>query len=167
MQELKNLAKDPQDFGISFGSNKISSEKKGESECSYDLSTDEENKSQNKKGKLKIVDEDKFLSDLKKENERLEKELTNITHPQIRESINLPISAERPQTRVRRERDAKKVCSNCSQIVSCRNYARSNNEIFGVWGGETEIERYNAGVVKDLPQHLSRNSGILKRDEHL
>ena len=76
-------------------------------------------------------------------------------------------NAERPQSRVRREEKAKKVCSNCPQIILCRDYARSNNDIFGVWGGETEIERYNAGFMKDLPQHLSRNSGILKRNEHL
>jgi hypothetical protein len=76
-------------------------------------------------------------------------------------------NAERPQSRVRREEKAKKVCSSCPQIILCRDYARSNNEIFGVWGGETEIERYNAGFMKDLPQHLSRNSGILKRNEHL
>jgi hypothetical protein len=75
--------------------------------------------------------------------------------------------AERPETRVRREVKAKGVCLTCSQIETCRNYARSNSEVFGVWGGETEIERYNAGFLDIVPHHLSRNSAIVRRDEHL
>ena len=75
--------------------------------------------------------------------------------------------AERPETRVRREAKAKKVCFACPQMNTCRDYARSNNEVFGVWGGETEIERYNAGFLLQVPYHLARNSAIVKRDEHL
>jgi hypothetical protein len=75
--------------------------------------------------------------------------------------------AERPETRVRREGQAKMVCRTCPQAETCRDYARSNNEVFGVWGGETEIERYNAGFLEFVPHHLSRNSAIVKRDEHL
>jgi WhiB family redox-sensing transcriptional regulator len=75
--------------------------------------------------------------------------------------------AERPETRVRREEKAKKVCLTCPQMNTCRDYARSNNEVFGVWGGETEIERYNSGFLAQVPAHLSRNSAIVKRDEHL
>ena len=75
--------------------------------------------------------------------------------------------AERPQTRVRREGQAKMVCRTCSQVRTCRDYARSNGEVFGVWGGETEIERYNAGFLEFVPHHLTRNSAIVKRDEHL
>ena len=75
--------------------------------------------------------------------------------------------AERPQTRVRREGQAKMVCRTCSQVRTCRDYARSNGEVFGVWGGETEIERYNAGFLEFVPHHLSRNSAIVKRNENL
>jgi WhiB family redox-sensing transcriptional regulator len=75
--------------------------------------------------------------------------------------------AERPQTRVRREIKAKEVCRTCPQTKTCRDYARSNNEVFGVWGGETEIERYNAGFLEFVPHHLSRNGAIVKRNEHL
>ena len=75
--------------------------------------------------------------------------------------------AERPETRIRREAKAKTICATCPQMNTCRDYARSNNEVFGVWGGETEIERYNAGFLAQVPAHLSRNSAIVKRDERL
>lgn len=75
--------------------------------------------------------------------------------------------AERPQARVRREEKAKKICATCSQSDICRDYARSNNETFGIWGGETEIERYNAGFMAKLPPHLFRSADIVKRDEYL
>jgi WhiB family redox-sensing transcriptional regulator len=75
--------------------------------------------------------------------------------------------AERPQARLRREVNAKKICATCPQTEKCRDYARSHNEVFGIWGGETEVERYNAGFMKDLPPHLYRSADIVKRDEHL
>lgn len=75
--------------------------------------------------------------------------------------------AERPQARVRREEKAKTVCINCPKIVDCRDYARSNNEFYGVWGGETESERYNSGFMKDVPRHIHRNYEAKKPDVHL
>jgi WhiB family redox-sensing transcriptional regulator len=70
--------------------------------------------------------------------------------------------AERPEARLRREERAKKVCATCSQITTCRDYARSNNEVFGIWGGETEMERYSAGFMSSPPPHLSRRIVTMK-----
>lgn len=41
------------------------------------------------------------------------------------------------------ERDAKKVCAGCAVIYQCREYALSNRNLPGVWGGLTEGERKN------------------------
>lgn len=70
--------------------------------------------------------------------------------------------AERPEARIRREEKAKKVCSTCSQAIICRDYARSNNEVFGIWGGETEMERCTAGFMEVVPPHLSRRVVTMK-----
>jgi WhiB family transcriptional regulator, redox-sensing transcriptional regulator len=37
--------------------------------------------------------------------------------------------------------EAKRVCSSCPVAVECRTYARRTGEPFGIWGGETEVER--------------------------
>jgi WhiB family redox-sensing transcriptional regulator len=70
--------------------------------------------------------------------------------------------AERPETRLRREEKAKKVCATCSQMTTCRDFARGNNEVFGIWGGETEMERYSAGFMSSPPTHLSRRIVTMK-----
>lgn len=36
------------------------------------------------------------------------------------------------------------ICNTCPVILDCRAYARANPE-YGVWGGETEDERYEQG----------------------
>ena len=36
---------------------------------------------------------------------------------------------------------AKRVCQSCPVIAECLEYAISNNERFGVWGGRSERER--------------------------
>lgn len=38
-------------------------------------------------------------------------------------------------------RDAKKVCGNCDVRSTCLDYAVSNDERFGIWGGLSERER--------------------------
>ncbi|MCW1249874.1 WhiB family transcriptional regulator [Acaricomes phytoseiuli] len=38
-------------------------------------------------------------------------------------------------------RDAKKVCSTCTVRAECLEYALSNDERFGIWGGLSERER--------------------------
>ena len=55
-----------------------------------------------------------------------------------------PRVAERPQRRARREAEATALCGQCPVSAECREYGRSNRE-YGVWGGETEIERHEAG----------------------
>jgi hypothetical protein len=39
-------------------------------------------------------------------------------------------------------RDAKRICLSCEVQDLCLNYALSNNESFGVWGGLSERERH-------------------------
>lgn len=53
-------------------------------------------------------------------------------------------AGERPQARVRREARAALVCRQCPVSTECREYGRNNRE-YGVWGGENEIERHQAG----------------------
>lgn len=52
--------------------------------------------------------------------------------------------SERPTKKARREHAAKMICNTCPVILQCRAYARANPE-YGVWGGETEDERFDQG----------------------
>ncbi|MEL4318993.1 WhiB family transcriptional regulator [Leifsonia sp. YIM 134122] len=38
-------------------------------------------------------------------------------------------------------RDAKKICTSCEVRTQCLEYALSNDERFGIWGGLSERER--------------------------
>ena len=67
-----------------------------------------------------------------------------------------PKVAERPQRRARREAEATALCRQCPVSAECREYGRNNRE-YGVWGGETEIERHEAGF------ELSAIIGLRKR----
>ena len=72
-----------------------------------------------------------------------------------------PKVAERPQTRVRREAKAAMICRQCPVSTECREYGRDNHE-YGVWGGETEMERHDAGF--DLPAAIGlRNRKVLNK----
>jgi len=55
-----------------------------------------------------------------------------------------PSSAERPQARERREAQARQVCASCTVQTTCREFARTHHE-YGLWGGESEDERHEAG----------------------
>lgn len=55
---------------------------------------------------------------------------------------------EKVSSRRTRERDAKRICEKCPVMYQCRQYARENGEL-GVWGGEGEEERFNAGFSTD------------------
>mgnify|MGYP003343531054 FL=1 len=55
-----------------------------------------------------------------------------------------PSTAERPQARERREAQARAVCASCSARTTCRDFAREHHE-YGLWGGESEDERHDAG----------------------
>ena len=58
--------------------------------------------------------------------------------------------SERPQARARRVEKAKKICAECAVREQCKEYGRQNTEI-GVWGGETEEERYLNGFMANDP----------------
>jgi WhiB family transcriptional regulator, redox-sensing transcriptional regulator len=59
-------------------------------------------------------------------------------------SLFFPPSAERPQARDRREALARSVCASCGVNDTCRSFARDHHE-YGLWGGESEDERHDAG----------------------
>ena len=61
-----------------------------------------------------------------------------------------PPRAERPQARVRREAQARLICSACPVLDVCRAFARANRE-YGFWGGESEEERHLAGFTVAAP----------------
>lgn len=66
-------------------------------------------------------------------------------------------------TRIRREREATAIaiCQSCDAIYKCRQFARENSEL-GVWGGETEDQRFAAGFLKD-PNVSRRNKAKIRR----
>jgi WhiB family redox-sensing transcriptional regulator len=68
-----------------------------------------------------------------------------------------PTIAERPQARLRREAAARDVCRSCSVLETCREFARTNRE-YGLWGGESEDERHDAGFRLIAP--IGIRSGV-------
>ena len=58
--------------------------------------------------------------------------------------------AERPQRRVRRENEARKICESCAVRLPCRDFARTHLE-YGLWGAENEDERHMAGYRLPAP----------------
>lgn len=48
---------------------------------------------------------------------------------------------ETPAQRIRRERDAKRICGPCPVRAQCLECALSIGETYGIWGGTTERER--------------------------
>ena len=58
--------------------------------------------------------------------------------------------AERPEARVRREAQARDLCSRCHSADPCRQYARDNREL-GFWGAESEADRATAGFAPTTP----------------
>lgn len=63
--------------------------------------------------------------------------------------------SERPTTLAKREALAKSICATCPCIDKCREYARENLEL-GIWGGETDEERFNAGYQTKLDISVRR-----------
>jgi len=66
---------------------------------------------------------------------------------------------ERPGRKARRERLARTLCAACPVQRPCQAWAREHRE-FGLWGGETEDERADAGYRPSL-----RGSGAVGADE--
>lgn len=52
-----------------------------------------------------------------------------------------PNQFEPKHERLAREAAAKVVCANCPAVGPCREYALSNGELYGVWGGLGEGDR--------------------------
>jgi WhiB family redox-sensing transcriptional regulator len=48
---------------------------------------------------------------------------------------------ERGTSRLRRDREAKRICAACSVRMECADYAVRAREPYGVWGGLSEEER--------------------------
>ena len=69
-----------------------------------------------------------------------------------------PTTAERPQARERREAMARLVCTSCNVQDMCRSFARDNHE-YGLWGGESEDERHQAGYRLIAPIGIRANVG--------
>lgn len=69
-----------------------------------------------------------------------------------------PLTAERPQARQRREALARSICASCSVRADCREFARENHE-YGLWGGESEDERHEAGFRLIAPIGIRANVG--------
>lgn len=67
-----------------------------------------------------------------------------------RTHLFFPPKAERPQARVRREAQARRLCNSCPVQVECQAFARDNRE-YGYWGGESEEERHLAGFTVAAP----------------
>ncbi len=61
-----------------------------------------------------------------------------------------PPAGERPAARENRENRARQVCMSCAVLSACQGFARSEREL-GFWGGESEIERAEAGFAPTTP----------------
>jgi WhiB family transcriptional regulator, redox-sensing transcriptional regulator len=49
-------------------------------------------------------------------------------------------------------RAAQRVCAGCPVTVECLEWALTNSERFGVWGGKTERERRKIARARRAPQ---------------
>lgn len=61
-------------------------------------------------------------------------------------SLFFPNPAETAAQRRKTIYSAKAICRTCPVLLDCRDYARKNNEL-GIWGGETEDERFMSGFL--------------------
>jgi len=71
-----------------------------------------------------------------------------------RTNLFFGVAGERPERRIRREADARRVCAACPALLACRTLAREGREN-GFWGGESEEERAAAGYP---PRSISRRA---------
>jgi WhiB family transcriptional regulator, redox-sensing transcriptional regulator len=54
-----------------------------------------------------------------------------------------------------REKRAKSLCADCPVLAQCREHSLRAPERYGIWGGMTEDERYEAlGMKRDRNGHL-------------
>ena len=55
-----------------------------------------------------------------------------------------PPEREQAKARISRIAKAKAVCARCPALIACRDFALTNGEPFGVWGGLSEDDREKA-----------------------
>lgn len=67
-----------------------------------------------------------------------------------------PNRFEPKRERLEREAAAKEICARCPAISSCRTFALSEGEMYGVWGGLGEAERRSILVTSP---HLNQRAG--------
>jgi WhiB family transcriptional regulator, redox-sensing transcriptional regulator len=65
-----------------------------------------------------------------------------------------PNRFEPKRERLAREAEAKAVCAGCPSLRACREYALSQGELYGVWGGLGENDRRTV---------VARNTGTMAR----
>ena len=65
-------------------------------------------------------------------------------HGECQGQPELFYSAEEDLKGVRRdkERRAKQICQQCPVLLECRRHAMHERELYGVWGGLSEMERH-------------------------
>jgi len=56
-----------------------------------------------------------------------------------------PPVLEASDVRAKREKVAKSICARCPVTFECLSYALQVNEMLGIWGGLTEVERRSLG----------------------
>lgn len=74
-----------------------------------------------------------------------------------------PPMKETSQVRRKRERSAVVICNSCPVKDLCRQYGRDNGEL-GIWGGETETERWSAGYLKE--HRIFKSNRSLRKISH-
>jgi WhiB family redox-sensing transcriptional regulator len=74
--------------------------------------------------------------------------------------------SERPQARVHREAQARRLCACCPVQPVCRQFARINRE-YGFWGGESEEERHLAGYTVAAPIGVRARVARAERERQL
>lgn len=67
--------------------------------------------------------------------------------------------SERPEARARREQRAKALCAECPVVLQCREAAHTRAE-YGLWGGQSEEDRFVDGVAVGDPAGLRRRLAL-------
>lgn len=66
---------------------------------------------------------------------------------------------ERAAARDARHEKARAICARCPVALDCRRHSIRYPELFGIWGGLSELERYHAlGSTRDHQRHRINTS---------